>query len=341
MKESKEVMNCDASSLMLFDEQSQRLFFEVAQGPRVEEIKSIRLELGQGIAGACAKERQTIVVPDVSKDPRHFKGADEKMQYHTRNLVAAVMVRGERLIGVLEVLNKNNNGDFAAGDVKLLEFFAGEAAIAIENALLIKEKVEAERLAAIGVAVAGISHYAKNILAGIIGSAKLVDMGLARLHHVESTQADLTASGVTLGTFDYISPEQARDPRSADVRSDLYSLGCTFYFTLTGQPPFPEGTVLQKLLSHSSEAPPDPRQYRPDLPEEVTRILSKMLSKHPEDRYQEASELIGELLLMSEKLGLPVAERGAAVWITPGQVQISPWEKHLPWAVPVVGWSTT
>ncbi len=175
-----------------------------------------------------------------------------------------------------------------------------------------------------------------NVLIMAPGKAKLVDMGLARLHQVESTQADLTASGVTLGTFDYISPEQARDPRSADVRSELYSLGCTFFFTLTGRPPFPEGTVLQKLLSHSSEAPPDPRQYRPELPEEVTRILSKMLSKHPEDRYQEASELIGELLLMSEKLGLPVAERGAAVWITPGQVQISPWEQHLPWAVPVV-----
>ena len=64
---------------------------------------------------------------------------------------------------------------------------------------------------------------------------------------------------MTLGTFDYISPEQARDPRNTDVRSDLYSLGCTLFFMLTGQPPFPEGTVLQKLLSHSSDEPPDVR----------------------------------------------------------------------------------
>ena len=97
-----------------------------------------------------------------------------------------------------------------------------------------------------------------NVLVTAEGRAKLVDMGLARLR-MESDREDLTASGVTLGTFDYISPEQARDPRIADVRSDLYSLGCTFYFMLTGQPPFPDGTLLQKLLSHSSEHPADPR----------------------------------------------------------------------------------
>ena len=68
------------------------------------------------------------------------------------------------------------------------------------------------------------------------GKAKLVDMGLARLHHMESDQADLTASGVTLGTFDYISPEQARDPRLADVRSDIWSLGKIFVELLAADP---------------------------------------------------------------------------------------------------------
>ena len=87
------------------------------------------------------------------------------------------MVRGERLIGVLEVLNKNNRAKFTQEDLQLLEFFADQAAIAIENALLIREKVEAERLAAFGVAIAGISHYIKNVLAGIMGSSSLIDMG--------------------------------------------------------------------------------------------------------------------------------------------------------------------
>ena len=115
-----------------------------------------------------------------------------------------------------------------------------------------------------------------NVLITPEGRAKLVDMGLARLHQVAQPDQDLTASGVTLGTFDYISPEQARDPRNADVRSDLYSLGCTLYYTLTGRPPFPEGTVLQKLLQHQADDPADARQLRPDIPDELSRVLKKL-----------------------------------------------------------------
>ncbi len=83
-----------------------------------------------------------------------------------------------------------------------------------------------------------------NIILAPGGRAKLVDMGLAR-HFERGGDHGLTQSGMTLGTFDYISPEQARDPRDVDVRSDLYSLGCTLFHMLTGRPPFPGGTVLQ------------------------------------------------------------------------------------------------
>jgi serine/threonine-protein kinase len=143
-----------------------------------------------------------------------------------------------------------------------------------------------------------------NVLVTTSGLVKLVDMGLARLHQVETSSNDLTASGVTLGTFDYISPEQAREPRSADVRSDIYSLGCTLYYMLAAQPPFPEGTALQKLIKHSSDAPPDVREFRPELPVQVAALVAKMLAKRPALRQQNAAELIIDILAVGQDLGL-------------------------------------
>jgi eukaryotic-like serine/threonine-protein kinase len=143
-----------------------------------------------------------------------------------------------------------------------------------------------------------------NILVTQEGQAKLVDMGLARTTELDKSTNDLTASGVTLGTFDYISPEQAHDPRAADVRSDIYSLGCTFYYLLTGQPPFAEGTALQKLLLHGTRLPDDPRFVRADLSESLIAILRKMMAKRPADRYCEPVDLIYDLRQLAEIEGL-------------------------------------
>ncbi len=173
-----------------------------------------------------------------------------------------------------------------------------------------------------------------NVLLSANGKVKLVDMGLARLHQVQADGFDLTATGVTLGTFDYISPEQARDPRSADIRSDLYSLGCTLYYMLTGQPPFPEGTVLQKLLSHSAEDVPDPRLFRPDLPLEIVELLHRLLAKDPEDRFQQPRELIGQLLLAARHLHLTRSANMGALWNAPRTTHLTRIERHLPWLLP-------
>lgn len=174
-----------------------------------------------------------------------------------------------------------------------------------------------------------------NVIITPQGRAKLVDMGLARLQQVDPSSGDLTASGVTLGTFDYISPEQARDPRNADVRSDIYSLGCTMYFIVTGQPPYPQGTVLQKLLQHQGDEPPDPRSFNPDLPEDVSRVIGKMMAKDPRRRYQSASELVGDLVLLARQLGLRVPGGSSGLWIQPREGRLSALERHLPWIVPV------
>ncbi len=158
----------------------------------------------------------------------------------------------------------------------------------------------------------GVTHRdvkPSNIIVTPQKRAKLIDMGLARL--LKSDLADdLTESGVTLGTFDYISPEQARDPRDADVRSDIYSLGCTFYYMLVGTPPFPEGTMLQKLLQHQGDEPPDVREANPAIPVEVAAVVKKMMRKAPDDRYQTPETLILDLREIAEMIGLHLSGRG-------------------------------
>ncbi len=173
-----------------------------------------------------------------------------------------------------------------------------------------------------------------NVLITREGHAKLIDMGLARLRQVDAVD-DLTASGVTLGTFDYISPEQARDPRNADVRSDIYSLGCTLFFMLTGRPPFPTGTVLQKLLQHQGDQPPDVREFRSDIPDELVRIMRKMLAKDPRSRYQSPQPLVDELLQLAQRLGLQPIGPNKRVWLPRGEPSRARWQRHLPWAVPL------
>ena len=149
-----------------------------------------------------------------------------------------------------------------------------------------------------------------NILLKENGEAKLIDFGLARItaatpeNGVVSIQKDITQVGVTLGTFDYISPEQARDPRMVDSRSDIYSLGCTLYYMLTGHPPFPQGNPLQKLLQHQSDNPMEIRLSRVDVPDSLSEILNKMMKKNQDERYASPEELLADLEATAQEIGL-------------------------------------
>ena len=174
-----------------------------------------------------------------------------------------------------------------------------------------------------------------NIVITPTGRARIVDMGLARLPQVADDR-DLTVSGMTLGTFDYISPEQARDPRAADVRSDLYSLGCTIFYTLTGRPPFADGTMVQKLLQHQQDAPPPIESLRPDVPKRFGLILAKLMEKDPKDRYQRPAMLVADLIGMADELGIELASPRplAAIAVEPAS-PIAP--VHLPWLIPLLG----
>jgi len=167
-----------------------------------------------------------------------------------------------------------------------------------------------------------------NIIITRGGRAKLVDLGLARKEQTES-QGELTMAGTTLGTFDYISPEQARDPRNVDVRSDIYSLGCTFYHMLTGEPPYPEGTMLQKLLDHQGKTQPDAALKNRKVPKVLSTIIQKMMASEPSDRYSTPDALLHELMMVARPLGVHRFVSDSMTWITPTYPQQPFWYKHL------------
>ncbi|MEX2287239.1 MAG: serine/threonine-protein kinase [Planctomycetaceae bacterium] len=180
---------------------------------------------------------------------------------------------------------------------------------------------------------AGVVHRdikPSNIIISDNGRAKLLDLGLARQRETESG-TDLTIAGTTLGTFDYISPEQAKDPRKVDVRSDIYSLGCTLYHMLTGSAPYPEGTVLQKLLDHQDAKLPDPREKNPNISRQLAAVVQKMMASNPDERYQRPDDVMADLMIIAGSLGLRAASPEGIVWSVPRIVRPRFWERNLGW----------
>ncbi len=139
-----------------------------------------------------------------------------------------------------------------------------------------------------------------NIMLDRSGQIKLLDMGLARLQNVTTQGGDasiiqeLTEHGLVVGTVGYIAPEQIQDARDVDERTDMYSLGCTFHFLLTGNPPF-TGSVMQTLYAHTQAPVPSVCARRADLPPALDDVFRRMLAKKPADRYATMSGLIADL----------------------------------------------
>lgn len=141
------------------------------------------------------------------------------------------------------------------------------------------------------IVVAGERHLPQSTEPAVV---KILDMGLVRAVGFQEDGPggglDLTRAGTVVGTPDYMAPEQARNSSRVDHRADLYSLGCTLYFLLTGHPPYPEGNPIEKIIKHQLEAPVPLQALRRDVPDAVAAVVAKLQAKRPDDRYATAAE---------------------------------------------------
>jgi len=150
-----------------------------------------------------------------------------------------------------------------------------------------------------------------NLLVNDKGTVKILDMGLARFSDNEESSLTIAHDENILGTADYLAPEQARDSHTVDGRADLYSLGCTLYFLLTGHAPFPEGNLAQRIVKHQTESPADIRIDQPDCPVSLVNICKKMMVKNPDQRYQTSREVADTLEQWLASRGRPLETEGS------------------------------
>jgi serine/threonine-protein kinase len=172
---------------------------------------------------------------------------------------------------------------------------------------------------------AGLVHRdvkPSNLLLAGGGTVKLLDLGLALCRQeAEAAPEGLTASGVFLGTPDFVAPEQLDDPHAVDGRADLYALGCTLYFLLSGQVPFPGGGLFNKAFRHRSEEATPIESHRPGLPAGLGPILRRLMAKKPAERFASAAEVAAALGPFCDRAAPPARDPfwayvlGAALWL--------------------------
>jgi hypothetical protein len=208
-----------------------------------------------------------------------------------------------------------------AGDTHFLvmEYVDGtslDRLVAEQGRLPVPQACDAIRQAALGLQHAheqGMVHRdikPQNLMRTPDGRVKILDFGLARFARetapagalltseapAAAAGESLTQVGTVVGTPDYIAPEQIRDAHTADIRADLYSLGCTLYDLLAGQAPFPEGTVLQKVMAHLEQAPRPLSELRADVPAELAQVVERLMAKDPAQRYATPADVATALL---------------------------------------------
>jgi len=257
-------------------------------------------KIGEGAMGVVYKARQTSmdrVVALKILSPRLARSTRYVARFQ-REAKAAARLSHPHIVTGIDV------GEYQGYHYFAMEFVTGRTVQDIlDEKGGIPEKRTIEICSQIGDALShawdrGLVHRdikPGNIVIAPDGSAKITDFGLAK--YTLDDDVALTDTGTTLGTAYYLSPEQARGESTIDTRSDIYALGASMFHMLTGQPPY-QGTPVAVMTQHVSAPLPDPKQFKPELSNEICDVIRMMMAKDRRDRYRTPDELVIDLKRM-------------------------------------------
>ncbi|EMB17828.1 protein containing Serine/threonine protein kinase [Rhodopirellula europaea 6C] len=275
----------------------------LAQHPRYEIINLIgKGGMGDVYQARHRKMERTVALKVINRGL--VRKAEAVDRFH-REVKAAAQLSHPNIVTSHDA---DHAGDF---HFMVMEFVDGvdlSKVVKDRGALPVADACDYVRQAAVGLQHAherGMVHRdikPHNMMVTADGTIKILDFGLASLapeaipaSDTVAVRSDLTAAGALMGTPDFISPEQANDARSVDIRSDIYSLGATFYFLLSGRPLFADGSVMEKLKGHAQFEPEPLNSLRDDVPADLAIIISKMIAKDPGKRFQTPVEVADAL----------------------------------------------
>jgi serine/threonine protein kinase len=287
---------------------------------RIDKVREAGIYKAQGLTGQVVALK--VLSPSKAKDP-------QVLARFQREARLSLQLQHPDIVRTLEV------GETGGAHFIVMEYHDGEG---LDEVLARRGKLPyPEAIRVVHQALLGLQHVFEkgmvhrdlkpaNLLlvpgrvpgkpdTTLASTVKLTDIGLGRALYEEGPAEggdQLTVEGMLLGTPDYMAPEQARDARTADVRADVYALGCVLYHALTGQPPFPDKSALNTVLRHATEVPRPIADFAPDVPEGLQPILNWMMAKDPNQRYPtpERAALALEMFLPAEP---PPATAPAAV----------------------------